>query len=305
MGDYLKSVRNSWNHFWFVPRRAETLALMRIFVGAMLFYTHLVWTFELDTFFGHESIIPANYRHMFSIGGGFVWSHFDWSTSSIWVWGSHLFALGTFLMFTFGLFTRVTSIFSFLLVVSYANRATGALFGLDQINAFLTLYLAISHCGARYSIDQWLGQGSGVSSVANNIATRLIQVHMCIVYLFAGTGKLAGATWWNGEAIWGTFASYEYQTLDMTWIAGSLWIVNLLTYATVAWEISYPFLVWPRLTRPLVLIAALITHLGIGIIMGMMTFGLIMLCGNLAFVSPERCKSLLSRVNLDREVVES
>jgi len=211
-------------------------------------------------------------------------------------------------MFAVGFFTTATSVLSFLLVVSYANRASGMLFGLDQINAFLTMYLAISHCGAKYSIDSWLGigQGRGVShSVFNNIATRLIQLHMCIVYLFAGAGKLAGATWWNGEAIWGTLASYEYQTLDLTWIAGALWLVNLLTYATVAWEISYPFLVWPRLTRPLVLAAAAVTHTFIGVAMGMITFGMIMLVGNLSFLPPEFCKAVMIHSGLERKVVPS
>ena len=78
----------------------------------------------------------------------------------------------------------------------------------------------------------------------------------------------------------------------MTWIAGALWLVNLLTYATVAWEVSYSFLVWPRLTRP---IGPRGSGIGnsctmIGIAMGMITFGLIMLFGNLAFVSPGFCK---------------
>ena len=192
-------------------------------------------------------------------------------------------------------------------VISYANRATGSLFGLDQINAFLALYLAISHCGTRYSVDAKLlsGQGRALDSVANTVATRLIQIHMCIVYLFAGTGKLAGVTWWNGEAVWGTLASYEYQTFDMTWICEALWLVNLLTYATVAWEVSYSFLIWPKLTRPMILVAAVFVHIGIGFTMGMMTFGLIMLFGNLAFVPPNLINSLLDRLKLTREVVQT
>ena len=303
--DYLKSVRDAWNQFWFVSYPAETLSLMRILVGAMLLYTHLVWTCELSTFFGPDSIIPTEFRNSFLHSAGFAWSHFDWSESVIWLWGSHLIALTTFAMFTFGLFTRATAILSFLFVVSYANKSTGALFGLDQINAFLTLYLAISHCGAKYSLDEKfsLGQGSVGNSMANNIATRLIQLHMCIVYLFAGTGKLAGSTWWNGEAIWGTLASYEYQTLDMTWIASWLWLVNLLTYMTVAWEVSFSFLIWPKLTRPIILGLAIIIHLGIGLAMGMMTFGLIMLFGNLAFVSPGYVKTILDRLKFRRKVV--
>ena len=107
---------------------------------------------------------------------------------------------------------------------------------------------------------------------------------MCIVYLFAGLGKLQGNTWWNGEAIWGAFASHEYQTMDFTWLCDYMWLVNLMTLTALTWEIVYPFLIWPRLTRPIMLILAFLVHLGIGVAMGMVEFGLIMIIGNMAFI---------------------
>lgn len=291
IGDYLRQWVTWWNRFWFQPRGGEVLSVMRVLVGSMLVYTHAVWTYDLAAFFAADgAAIPEEYRSLFSGGFGWAWSHFDWFDSSAWLWSSHVFALIVFTMFMVGLFTRVIGWLAFLLVVSYANRATGALFGLDQINAFLTLYLAMSHCGRHYSIDSWRlkrrGQGRGLGTFANNIATRLIQLHLCIVYLFAGLGKLQGTSWWNGEAVWGTIASYEYQTIDMTWMAGLMWLVAIMTYVTVAWEVSYAFLIWPSLTRPIFLLIAVVVHVGIGLSMGMMTFGLIMLYANLAFVEP-------------------
>ena len=290
--DYLSETSYQWNRFWFLPRSAEVLSIMRILVGSMLLYTHLVWTLELNTFFGPDGVLPVDYRSSYPEIGSYAWSHFDWSTSTLWIWGSHFLALTVFALFMFGAFTRVTSVLAFLFVVSYGNRATGALFGLDQINAFLTLYLAIGNCGQFYSIDARLRsstptqQGRAAVSALNTIATRLIQVHLCIVYLFAGLGKLQGTTWWNGEAVWGTLASYEYQTIDLTWMSEAMWLVNLLTLLTVAWEVSYAFLIWPRLTRPVFLAIAAIVHLTIGLSMGMLTFGLIMLYANAAFIEP-------------------
>ena len=291
IGSYLADWRNAWNQFWFKPREADTLAIMRILVGAMLIYTHAIWSIDLETFFGAgNSAIPTEYRSLFPHEFNLSWSHFDWFSSNAWMWGTHIFAMIVFTCFTIGLWTRATSILAFLFVVSYANRATGALFGLDQINGFLTLYLALGNCGSMFSVDSKLangkGQGRGLQTVSNTIATRLIQIHLCIVYLFAGLGKLQGNNWWNGEAIWGTLASYEYQTLDMAWLSEHMWLVNLMTYAAISWEVSYAFLIWPKLTRPIFLTIAVIVHLGIGVSMGMMTFGLIMLIGNLAFVPP-------------------
>ncbi|MFM8494568.1 MAG: HTTM domain-containing protein, partial [Planctomycetia bacterium] len=53
---------------------------------------------------------------------------------------------------------------------------------------------------------------------------------------------------------------------------------------TLWWEIAYAAIVWPRLTRRLAVAMAIPVHVGIGLAMGMMEFGLAMLVANLAFV---------------------
>jgi hypothetical protein len=225
------------------------------------------------------------------------------------LWSVHLAALVVLAMFAAGCFTRWTSILAYLITVSYAHRSAGALFGLDQINGFLALYLAVGPSGEVYSLDAWFrrrrGRGEGVNeSVMANIAIRLVQCHMCVVYLFAGLGKLLGPSWWAGTALWGAFANLEYQTLDMTWLAAYPLLVNIITQTILVWEITYIALVWPRLTRPLVLALAVPLHLGIAVCMGMITFGLIMLVGNMAFISPALVRRAVSRAVPGRRWVE-
>ena len=88
--------------------------------------------------------------------------------------------------------------------MSYANRITpGAYFGLDKINCMLALYLIFGPCGARYSIDRlWRlrrGNTEVPASSTANLAIRLIQVHMCIIYLFSGIAKMQGEPWVTGR----------------------------------------------------------------------------------------------------------
>jgi len=152
----------------------------------------------------------------------------------------------------------------------------------------------LGNAGAVYSLDAWHASRRGDSNfsltqpaIANNIATRLLQVHMCVIYLFGGISKMRGETWWDGSALWFAFASLEYQSLDMTWMVKHRWLLALLTHITVFWEAFYCFLVWPKLTRPIVLAMAVLVHAGIGLCLGMKTFGLVMIIGNMAFLSPE------------------
>lgn len=279
----------AWNKFWFTPTTAHALAIIRILTGSIAFYTLLVWTFDFDGFI-NGGLISREYRDLLyrtPLESAMAWSHFDWIGPALRM-PVHMVGLLIVALFTLGFCTRFTAILTALLVISYSNRAMGALFGLDQMLAMLTLYLALSRCGDAFSIDRWLAKRGSEdkhsASVTNAIATRLIQVHLCIVYLFAGLGKCQGDKWWDGEAIWGAMANHEYQTVDMLWLSDHMWLVALITMLALFWEIGYAALIWPRLTRPIMLLLAIPMHLAIGICLGMLEFGLIMLVANIAFI---------------------
>lgn len=280
-----------WNAFWFRPSDPATLGLIRILGGAMLFYTHLVWSIQWDAFFGEHPWLSAEAVALRQ-ADSYEWSYLWHIGSPGLLWAAHLGALVIFAMLALGLYTRVASILAFFIAVAYANRLPGAQFGLDQINVLLAMYLMIGPSGAAYSLDRlvarWRGRAGEPAAprVGATIAVRLIQLHMCIIYLFAGLAKHEGLTWQNGTAIWGAAANLEYQSLDITWLADHLYLVNILTHVTVFWELFYVALVWPRFTRPIVIAMAVPLHLGIAFCMGMMTFGLVMIFANLAFVAP-------------------
>ena len=272
------------NDFWFTPRSPRMLGVIRILTGVLLLYSLVVWTLELSTFFAAEGLLPQSYR-----GASFAWSHLDWFGSSpTMLLVAHCVGMLVVLLFTAGIQTRVTAILTAVIAIGYCNRSIGADFGLDQILAFLCMYCAIGNSGGAFSVDRMLAFGKSVpappASATTNIAIRLIQIHLCIVYFFAAVGKLQGTTWWSGEAVWLALASYEYQQIDMTWLANYLPLVSAMTVVSLFWELLYPALVWPRLTRPIMLGLAVLVHLGIGLCMGMIEFGLVMLVANLAFL---------------------
>jgi hypothetical protein len=303
--DYLRELcagtRRGWHAFWFTPTDPATLGLIRILGGWMLLYTHAVWSIGLEDFFTADGWLGRD-----AVGaiqeGGYQWSHFWYIDSPGMLWTAHIAALVVFAMLMLGLYTRPISIAAFLLAVSYANRVPGSLFGLDQINVMLAMYLMIGNSGGAYSLDRVLRRRRAGEklpriepSVSTNIAIRLIQLHMCVIYLFAGVAKLQGPAWWDGTAMWGAIANLEYQSIDITWMVHSILAVNILTHATIFWEVSYVALVWPRLTRPIVIALAVPTHLGIAFFLGMITFGFAMLFGNLAFVSPWVVRAVIDR----------
>jgi hypothetical protein len=296
--DWTRDAVDGWNRFWFTPVDPATLGAIRICAGAMLLYTHLVWSLALGSFFGPKGFLDPAAVHMLQ-KNSYSWSYFWWISSPVALWAVHLAALMVFAMLTVGLWTRVTSILALVAALSYVGRVPGALFGLDQINIMLATYLAVGYSGGAFSLDRWLARrrvGAPLpvaSSWTANLALRLLQIHMCVIYMFAGMGKLSGGAWWDGTAMWMAFGNREYQSLDMTWMADWPQLMNLMSHVTVFWELYYCALVWPRLTRPIMLLLAIPLHMGIAVCLGMTTFGLAMLIGNMAFVSPALIRAWL------------
>jgi hypothetical protein len=116
--------------------------------------------------------------------------------------------------------------------------------------------------------------------------------------LFSGLGKLQGFYWWEGTAVWGAVANMEYQSIDATWLAHWPLLVNLMTQVIVVWEVFYVALIWPRLTRPIMLLLAIPLHLGIAFFLGMITFGLVMLIANIAFLPPHFLRAVFRVADL-------
>lgn len=304
LSQWLLSLVGEWQRFWFTPAAPHTLALIRILSGAMLFYTHLVWSRELVSFLGPNAWIDRETAQLMNreLSGGWAWSYLYYVESPALLWTLHIAALAVFALLTVGLFTRVASVLACVITISYCHRLVGTQFGLDQVNALLATYLAIAPSGAVWSVDRYLAvRRAGVAlpaprSVAANIAVRLIQVHMCVIYLFGGISKLRGETWWDGTAVWLALANYEYQSLDMTWLVRFPFLIALASHATLFWETFYCVLIWPRLTRPIFLAMAVLVHGGIALCLGMVTFGLVMIIANFAFVPPEVTQWMLSPI---------
>jgi hypothetical protein len=299
--DYVRGLEASWDAFWFTPADPTLLGGLRILTGLMLVYTHAVWGLVLPEFFGRDGWLSETLVRTLQ-AGGYQYSLW-WLVPDDWLWPAHALAMTILLLFTIGLWTRFTSILSVLITISYAYRVPAATFGLDQINALLALYLAIGPSGQALSVDRWLAVRRGrapadgpLPSAGANLALRLINVHMCVIYFFAGISKLQGEAWWNGVAMWLAFANYEYQSMDMTWLAWHPWLVDLATHVTIFWEITFSALIWRPRLKPLVLLGAVVLHVGIGACLGMWTFGLIMLVGCASFLPPEGVRRLVDAV---------
>lgn len=312
-----RAASGGWTAFFFTPADPTALGLIRVVVGLLLCWSLAVYGLDLDTYFGSGGWDdPDVVRLIHHQESPWAWSFWLWVPDSLlWpVWAACLI-IGA--LFTAGVGSRVTAVLAWVIVVSTARRVPTALFGFDQIISGWAFYLAVTGAsGQAVSVDRFLARyrqaraavarrrpdgrwivptGAPAPTVSANLALRLIQLHLMLIYGMAGLAKLQGQGWWSGMAIWGVLASAEFRQLDLTWLVAYPWLLNLMTHGALALEISYPVLVWVPVLRPLLLTAVVFLHLGIALAApGLTEFGLAMMAGNFAFMSGPWLRSLVS-----------
>ena len=166
-----------------------------------------------------------------------IWFHI---TDPVEMGLAHGIVLVIMTMFTLGLWTRVTSVLTWLAAVSYIHRTQYVLFGMDTMSNILLL---VPDGGRqRRGASRWIasspdtGPHAKVSAARagstvrpppfsrrldrpcrRDSALRLIQVHFCFIYMAAGLSKLKGQTWWNHNAYWETVANPEFTMIQFEW----------------------------------------------------------------------------------------
>jgi predicted DCC family thiol-disulfide oxidoreductase YuxK len=311
LGDLWRTSRRGWDTFFFTPADPTALGLMRLAVGGLAFWSLLVFGLDLQDYFGSTGWAePGAIR---AHGHPLAWS-FWFLVPDQWLRPVWCFCLVVLSLFSVGLFTRVTAVLGWVIVVSTVRRVPIALYGFDQVLSALAFYLAVTGAsGQAVSLDRFFGRwresraaaarvvkrpggpgrrvapsapGAPAPTISANLALRLIQLHVLVIYGMAGLAKLQGPSWWNGTAIWKTMTTGEFVVLDFTALAAWPWLINLATHASLALEVLYPVLIWVKIVRPLVLAGVVALHVGIAVMSpGLTEFALAMIAANLAFVS--------------------
>ena len=305
----------SWDRFLFTPADPTPLGAVRVASGALAFWSAFVYGLDLHAYLGPNGwMSPAAVRQVFE-GRPVAWSFWPVVPDGLLrpAWVACLVVLA---LFTMGLWSRVTAVLAWAIIVSTARRAPASLYGFDQIVSTWLLYLAATGAsGQAVSLDRYLARlkrnraevarrarsgqwtaPSGVPepSVAANLALRLIQCHLVFIYGMAALAKFQGRAWWAGDAFWGTVAAGEFRLFDLTWLATYPALIQLCTHAGLALELSYPILVWVRPIRPLMMASVVLMHVGIGLTLGLTEFSLAMIAGNLAFCDARWLRSLVA-----------
>jgi hypothetical protein len=195
---------------------------------------------------------------------------------------------GSLLSLASGLYTRLSAFLAWGLHLSLLTSGFASFYGVDRIANTFLFYVLVFPSGRAWTFAPRPASSRGEETIPLG-CLRMMQVHLCVIYLAAGLDKAMGRQWWNGEAIWQAVSQPVFSTFDLSWLARHSWIPMFAGWGTLVVEIGYMFLIWPRRTRRVWFIATSGLHLGMGLFMGLVFFSsvMILLTGCL-FLIPEQ-----------------
>ncbi|MGP3998545.1 HTTM domain-containing protein [Streptomyces sp. 8N706] len=125
-----------------------------------------------------------------------------------------------------------------------------------------------------------------VTNVVHNGALLVIMAEVCLIYSTAGWYKVQGSRWQDGTAL------YYPMHLDYfsPWpalsdaLAGSGVLVMLITYGTVIVQVAFPFTLFNRRVKNVLLVLMMAEHLGIALTLGLPFFSLAMIAADAVFL---------------------
>ncbi|SEM58086.1 Vitamin K-dependent gamma-carboxylase [bacterium A37T11] len=155
-------------------------------------------------------------------------------------------------------------------------------YGFDYIAASCLFYCLLFPVNRYHSLDGWLFKLKPAKE--ETFWLRWLQLHVCIIYFFAGIGKLLGNNWRNGEALWKALTQPGFESTfkpDLHGLAAYPWIWVLAGQSVFLLEVSYPLFIWLKPTRKYWLWGIVGLHLSIALFMGLYFFSAIMILLNL------------------------
>ncbi|MEV6570426.1 HTTM domain-containing protein [Streptomyces sp. NPDC051577] len=171
----------------------------------------------------------------------------------------------------------------------FAYGAVTGRFGAGWLAAFAALWVAL---GLWWLVDRFEPEGEGraaldvLANLLHNAGMLVIMAEVCLIYATAGWYKIQGSRWQDGTALYYPLG-LDYFT---PWpglsglLAGSGTMVMLLTYGTVAVQVAFPFTLFNRRIKNVLLAVMMLEHAGIAVLLGLPFFSLAMIAADAVFL---------------------
>ena len=125
-----------------------------------------------------------------------------------------------------------------------------------------------------------------VSNIVHNGALLVIMAEACLIYATAGWYKIQGSRWQDGTAVYYPLhlESFSPWPALADLLSANGVMVMLVTYGTVAVQVAFPFTLFNRRVKNILLAAMITEHAVIAVVLGLPFFSLAMIAADAVFL---------------------
>ncbi|PRH79707.1 hypothetical protein C6N75_08150 [Streptomyces solincola] len=125
-----------------------------------------------------------------------------------------------------------------------------------------------------------------VANLLHNATLAVVMAEVCLIYATAGWYKVQGSRWQDGTALYyplklDYFTPWPFLS-DL--LAASGIMVMLVTYGTVIVQVAFPFTLFNRKVKNVLLAVMMAEHAGIAVLLGLPFFSLAMIAADAVFL---------------------
>lgn len=282
----IKKIAAQWDEFWFAPRDLLGLAFMRVVLCGTLFYLYVIRMVNIE-YYTDASWVPRS--RALDIMGELYRPYFLWSFWPDSMMGPmHLLLVVLLGLLTLGIGGRWIMWIAWILDIGFIQRNYAVNFGADIIACLFLFYMSFTQSCERLSVLNLLRKKKNFlkADVLSSMMMRMMQVQISVLYAYTGWEKLKGMSWWDGTALWSVMANPQMTTMNFDFLRHIPWIIPIMAYATIIFEIYFPVMVAWQKTRYFWLLVGVLFHSGIALFMGLGPFALTMMSTYFLFLNP-------------------
>ena len=286
----LRSAVRVWDEFFFAKQSPVPICLFRIIYGALVIATLLLLRPDWLTWYGVHGWVslpttlklePGNRLNLFAI----IPQSDSWINALFW------FALGSAVLLTIGLFTRINSILVFVFLTSIQQRNLYITHGGDTFLRLAGFFLIFAPAGAAFSVDRLIrirrGKEPTVIEARRPWAQRMIQIQLSLLYFVTFLMKIKGAPWLQGSALFYVYHLDELKRFPLpNWFFKPI-MLKLGSWSALALEFSLGVLIWVRDFRYVLLSMGLLFHLWLEYSLNIPLFQWDILSAYVLFIDPD------------------
>jgi len=297
----MRALFSSIHHFFFQPVDARGFGLMRMAWGFTMFVYWLARWPDITRFYSNAGMLPVSLESI-AMRSFLRFSLFDVLTEPTVVFGFYLLMLAGSFCCMVGIFPRISTIITTLLLFSFHERNYMLLGGGDAVLRFTGFVLMLAPGIHAYSLSrlhsQWKYWHKHHTLMPAPLMPKwpviLLTWQLVMLYFTSGWDKLQGTMWFDGSAVHVALHHLHFSRWPL-WVMDGISLLALpVAWGTLLFEFLWLFMLLPsyvireipflsrHLLRRLLIAGGILFHGSIFIFMDVGSFSLAMLaayCG--------------------------